>query len=468
MATYFFDIDGVIFKYGSNSPLEGSKAKLEHLKSQGHKIILTTARKAENNNPPHLCIENTKKSLITHSIPYDQIISDVDSPRIIINDEGAYCFSQWRNEPIENVCEFTDSDHYRKQKIVSSKVFNSLAAIAWTAVRYADSTNSIFDADEYFQTILIAKSIIKNNGVNHVDIVNQLRKKITLPTGHVLDPGGTGKAYKGQLSKLVASSDQEYLSKDGASDGAAMRTAAIAAFYCDDFKEMIIKNDLVARITHASIEARMSACLTTIRLRQAFHPYRIYSPNDLLREFLSAINILQLGSQASFFFEKCITASKIVESYADPAKQLSMLACNIGMDHLCWSTPVSAVFWTFHRNNSFKQWINHENECSLLIPIESVEGKKRVLKVDASAYGLRNREKDESHLKSINEFESFIGSHGYHYGKSMDIDTFFSIAFSVLSAINGIDEILPDLGRVMSVFGNNLFSISGALSSCDA
>lgn len=466
MATYFFDIDGVIFRYGSNQVLENSQKKLAKLKQQGNTIILTTARKPKDNQPPQLNIENTIKALKDQGIPFDQIIHDVESPRIIINDEGAYYHNQWRNQPLPTLAKDDDfGDTFNKNHVTCRKVFNSLAAIGWTAVKYSEKSRNPFDADEYYQTIMIAISIINNKGIDHIDIVKRFRQKIKLKSGLTLSPGGVGKSYKGQLSKLAASSNQQYLANDGASDGAAMRTAAIASFYCNNFKEMIIQNDLVARITHASNEARMSACLTTIRLRQSFHPYKAYSPSDLIRELISALNILKLSDQSSYFMKKCILACKIIESYSDPAKQLALLAVNIGMEHLCWSTPISAVFWTFHGDCRFKHWLNHENENSLLIPVQSNGNIKRMLKVDASMYSQRNRKEDERYLKHINEYNSFMKCHGYHYNKSMDIDTFFSIAFSILAAINGTDDILPELGEMVNLLGHDLFKISGSLLS---
>ena len=466
MAAYFFDIDGVIFKYGTNQVLDSCQEMLRSLKQQGNSIILTTARKLKDNEPPQLNIENTVKALKDQGIPFDQIIHNVESPRIIINDEGAYSHNQWRNQPLPILARDDDfDDTYSKSHVTRRKVFNSLAAIGWTAIKYSEKSRNPFDADEYFQTIIIANSIIDKKGIDHIDIVKRFKQKIKLRSGLTLSPGGVGNSYKGQLSKLAASSDQQFLAKDGVSDGAAMRTAAIAAFYCSDFKEMIIQNDLVARITHASNEARMSACLATIRLRQSFHPYKAYSPSDLIREFILALNILELRKQSSFFVKKCLLACKIVETFSDPAKQLALLAGNIGIEHLCWSTPISAVFWTFHGDCKFNHWLNHENENSLLIPLHSTGRNKRMLKVDATMYSQNNREEDEYYLKNINEYNSFMKCHGYHYKKSMDIDTFFSIAFSILAAINGVDDILPELGNTMQALGDDLFKISGILAS---
>ena len=137
------------------------------------------------------------------------------------------------------------------------------------------------------------------------------------------------------------------------------------------------------------------------------------------------------------------------------------MAGNIGIEHLCWSTPISAVFWTFHGDCRFKHWLNHENENTLLVPLQLNGNTKRMLKVDASMYSPKNRNEDERYLKHINEYNSFMKCHGYHYNKSMDIDTFFSIAFSILAAVNGVDELLPEFGSTMNILGDDLFKLSG-------
>ena len=462
MATFFFDIDGVLFSYGTNNPIKNNIERLVLLKNNGHKIILTTARKSTNNQPHHLNILNTKQVLLDKGIPFDEIIEDVTSPRIIINDEGAYAYKQWTNQLFNNS---TLNPEFDKNKFTverrCTKIFNSIASIAWTSLQYG----AIEDADEYFQTITIANSLILNNGFDHKDLVGRFRKSIQLKSGVVISPGGTSEKYKGQISKLAASDDDLYMANDGVSDGAAMRTAAVASIYYNDFVKMIVNNDHIAQITHFSAEARMSACLCVIRLKQALHPYKIFSPTDLLSEFKYAIKILGLEDKCGFFFDRCELACQIALSTCSPFDQIVLLNKNIGLDHLSWSTPISAVFWTFHGDCNFKFWLSHNSEKQILIPIKTSEGKDAYCKLDATTYSDVNRQKDIAHLKEINEYQSFMNSHAYHYGVSIDIDTFFSISYSILSAIHGIENILPELGDGLSFFGDNLFKIAGMLTS---
>ena len=86
--TYFFDIDGTIFKYRQfetygQSPAEltpGALEKLTEIKEAGHTIVLTTAR-------PEGLRHLTANELGEANIPYDQLVMGIArGPRHLVND----------------------------------------------------------------------------------------------------------------------------------------------------------------------------------------------------------------------------------------------------------------------------------------------------------------------------------------------------------------------------------------------
>ncbi len=86
--TIFCDIDGTIFKYREfstykTSPAEPIQSTVDYLRkqhSEGHMIILTTAR-------PHDMLGHTLWELGTYAIPFDRVIMGLErGPRYLIND----------------------------------------------------------------------------------------------------------------------------------------------------------------------------------------------------------------------------------------------------------------------------------------------------------------------------------------------------------------------------------------------
>ena len=86
--TYFFDIDGTIFKYRTFGKYEstnpeltpGAWEKLREIRDAGHTIVLTTAR-------PESLRLLTVLELEKHVIPYDQLVMGLPrGPRHVIND----------------------------------------------------------------------------------------------------------------------------------------------------------------------------------------------------------------------------------------------------------------------------------------------------------------------------------------------------------------------------------------------
>ena len=86
--TYFVDIDGTILKYRKFETYENSKAEgiestidyLDKAASEGHMIILTTAR-------PEYLRMHTEIELYENEVPYHRLIMGIErGPRYLIND----------------------------------------------------------------------------------------------------------------------------------------------------------------------------------------------------------------------------------------------------------------------------------------------------------------------------------------------------------------------------------------------
>ena len=238
------------------------------------------------------------------------------------------------------------------QTRLTSRIYRALAATAWTAWKYADRE----DADDYIQTILIARSLTSCGGFDHADLVMRHRS----PSGYWIDskelhPGGVHPAYKGQVAKLRQSDDPLYQATDGVSDGAAMKIAAVAARYTGNFTDLILNTDRIARITHASIEARLAAVLVALRLRQVFLNVTPNDMSQLVEEITVATKVLGFSHRADFFLARVETAYRIAKQHKQACDLLYQLCRQVGMEHLAWRTPVTACFWSFHADTDFSQ-----------------------------------------------------------------------------------------------------------------
>lgn len=100
MATFLLDLDGVIFKH---STMEFNDSALEYLKSikdAGHSIVFTTARKSSNNNIPALQLDLTIQKLLDAGVEFDSIIGNLPSPRVVVNDDGAFAVDHERDSSL--------------------------------------------------------------------------------------------------------------------------------------------------------------------------------------------------------------------------------------------------------------------------------------------------------------------------------------------------------------------------------
>ena len=455
MATYLLDFDGVFFRYGTMEPVDGAVEFVQGLRQQGHRVVFLTQRRRCYNEPPHLTLEKTEQVLAALGVTYDGILEGVTSPRVLVNDGGSLAIDHPRDSPLNRIT--LESSRAPQRSDMVSRVYHALAAVAWVAWKYADSG----DADDYVQTLLIAKSLTTCGGFDHADLTNRYRARPGYRIGgDELQAGGVSPSYKGQVAKLIQSDDPLYEATDGVSDGAAMKIVAAAAFYADDFQGLVENTDRISRITHATVEARLAAVLIALRFRQVLLGIDPDNMNRLVEELAVASDILQFGGRAAFFLDRVGRARQVATKYERPANLLYQLCRKVGMDHLAWSTPVAACFWSFHRDVDFSKWFRHHHEKRMYL-------SRRYLPIPRVVHGrtLKSRVHDEDvrHLRAIGQYDDFRQSHGYHWRKSVDIDTFFSIAISIMAARQGLESVETEVTRAIDMFGDDLWSLSERL-----
>lgn len=85
----FFDLDGTVFYHGTGDPIGESIINIKKLHKEGYKIYFTTYRGDENWPDNHKYGKKTTlDQLVKNEIPYENILWNVPSPRILVNDDG--------------------------------------------------------------------------------------------------------------------------------------------------------------------------------------------------------------------------------------------------------------------------------------------------------------------------------------------------------------------------------------------
>lgn len=102
MATYIIDLDGTFFKYGTMDPTSRAVETVNTLQENGHKVIFITKRRKELNDPPHLNLDLTLERLNHLGVKYNNIIGDVENPRILIDDDAILSINHTRNSPLQS------------------------------------------------------------------------------------------------------------------------------------------------------------------------------------------------------------------------------------------------------------------------------------------------------------------------------------------------------------------------------
>jgi hypothetical protein len=318
---------------------------------------------------------------------------------------------------------------------IASRLHDSLIALAKISLLYSSeggSDQEILDVDDYIQTILIGESLVANRGFNHRDLVRRYRTK----PGHIIGgrevaASGISARYKGQVKKLIDSRDLDFRADDGITSGSAMKVACIAAFY-EDMAALVENTDRITRITHDSIDSRLAALLTVLRYRQVFRDEE-NSTGHLRAALAGAIG--QLGIAGSeFFLELFDAGAAMVASSEDPVRLLARLNAVIGLSHIATSVPIAACLWSFRRV-----------DLAAVLTGWSLHDKYEIRAGDAV---IEHRDwRYEPHRRHFLALGYTAGDSrllGEDARSHFDLDTFFSIAFSLLAAQYGLQDCVRD------------------------
>jgi hypothetical protein len=274
---------------------------------------------------------------------------------------------------------------------------------------------------------------------------------------------------------LCRSNEKLYLAKSGLTDGAAMRVAGIAAYYTESFEKMVEVVNNISRITHSFAEARIAAILVAIRFHDIFNGID-NSPADLIIKLQKACAIIGLEEDSSFFIKKCKLAAKIATLNSNPEHCLIELLQKIGMNKLSWSTPISATFWSYHEDVNFEYYLSSPQQRyrvtsgGALVEAREIRlrDKHDSLKVyDYTSTIAEVHAEDREHIRGLFDKEGLLISEeriDQAFPSRLDIDTFFSISFSLLAAKNGLGNLNAEASRISQfVFKDNINLISRQL-----
>jgi ribonucleotide monophosphatase NagD (HAD superfamily) len=91
VAAYFIDLDGTVFYFGTNTFLPNAAENLRKLRELGHQIIFTTYRGKYD--------AEGAMSVLAEAGLRCPILSNIESPRIVINDDGASAINHPTDAP---------------------------------------------------------------------------------------------------------------------------------------------------------------------------------------------------------------------------------------------------------------------------------------------------------------------------------------------------------------------------------
>jgi hypothetical protein len=97
MATYFIDLDGTFFKFGTQDPLPDAPEAIRQLEEKGHKIVWATMRVMSDQKLGYTATIRRFREL---GIKSETIVWECPSPRVVVNDDGARAVNHPRNGPL--------------------------------------------------------------------------------------------------------------------------------------------------------------------------------------------------------------------------------------------------------------------------------------------------------------------------------------------------------------------------------
>ena len=108
MSAYIFDIDGTIVNYHTHQWIDGAREMLHTLNRKGHDIIFITMRDSIRDVDKAWSVENTYKLMEDLDFEPKAIIFNVQSPRIIIDDNKIASVrrkqnKKWEYDELDNI-----------------------------------------------------------------------------------------------------------------------------------------------------------------------------------------------------------------------------------------------------------------------------------------------------------------------------------------------------------------------------
>jgi hydroxymethylpyrimidine pyrophosphatase-like HAD family hydrolase len=113
MAAFFVDLDGTVVRQGTNEVLPGAREMLEKIIEMSGQIVFTTYRGDVNFKGHKIYSKNGALEAIKNlGVKYHSVIFDIESPRVVINDSGAFSInrdmdSSWDDLDLDKVIQFS-------------------------------------------------------------------------------------------------------------------------------------------------------------------------------------------------------------------------------------------------------------------------------------------------------------------------------------------------------------------------
>jgi hypothetical protein len=299
---------------------------------------------------------------------------------------------------------------------VRSRVRSGISTIAWVAAEYSKINPGWIDADDYIQTMIVFESLAANGGFNHADLVHRFRiDRETVVAG--VKVRNNGSDHKGQMHLLRKSADPLYLAKGGITPGCAMKALPLGVWE-RDLRGTVNLADAATKVTHGSVEARLSGILAALAYRHALHG--VSDPDLLHYEWMHASQMAGLSKSPHWMMmATAIGRAKSIVAVKSGKGALLELLKRVGIMYFAWSCPVSAVFWSYTIDLEFKGLFRHIGSDKRF----TIDGKTPLVDQDVlDEYVAQAKMHDSDSTRWLEEPKK---------AGRMDSDTFFSIAFSI-------------------------------------